>query len=68
MRFRELAAAALAAAIAGTAVPAFAQSFRPTPGWCRLAAFSPVSSQVLTGHQAAHQKLLISKLSTARCL
>ena len=40
----------------------------PLPGRRRLATFSAISSQVLTGHQAAHQKLLISKLSTARGL
>jgi hypothetical protein len=33
---------------------------------CR--AFSPISSHVLTGHQAAHQKLLIIKLSMALIL
>jgi hypothetical protein len=31
-----------------------------------LTDFSSVSSQVLTGHQAAHQKLLMSKFSIAR--
>src|SRR5262249_3053890 len=39
---------------------------RPLPASCRLAAFAPVSSQVLTGHQPAHQKLLIRKLGPAR--
>jgi len=33
-----------------------------------LTDFSSVSSEVLTGHQAAHQKLLMSKFSIARTL
>jgi hypothetical protein len=34
----------------------------------KLAAFPTISSHVLTGHQAAHQKLLIIKFSTAPIL